>query len=306
MIRYLRSFSTASLIAVTVVLFSVHVVAPLLPPVVGPPDFREVRTLNLPVYKHLYVMASDGSVRVKTVPLALADGIEISAEIRIWGRRASENSDYRAYESRLVEALGSQEVLRITSEPLERPPGIDVRIDYTILVPEGTDIDISGTNGNIWISEGCGRVAVNSTNSDIEILGPSGDVVAKNINGRIRIVGARDETTAHTENGNIYAHMRGGTLEASSRNGYIVARLLDPSVTSLHLRAENAGITVVMREDSSATVDASTERGYIRSDFDILNEIDPGNKRHLIGTWGHGDTLLNLKTTNGNIWLARD
>ncbi len=195
--------------------------------------------------------------------------------------------------------------LRLTTEPLERPGTLALQVEYTVQVPLGTNIDITGSNGNIWVAEGCGRVAVHSRNADIEILEPRGTVIARSTNGRISVFDARQSTTLQTVNGNIVAELLDGVLEASSTNGSITTRVLDARVSGCVLNTENGAIKVELGEGVSFTVDASAERGSVRSDFTVDRAGGPRRTRSLQGSVGDGKTKLNLTTGNGSIWLAR-
>ena len=130
--------------------------------------------------------------------------------------------------------------------------------------------------------------------------------MAQNVNGRIRVVEARKLAVLETVNGSIYADLRSGSFEAKTTNGHIVAGLLGRSVSGLRLSSENGGITVLMTDSSSVIINATTTHGVIRFDFDVHNELGEDSAKRFVGTMGHGETVLNLETINGNIWLAKD
>ncbi len=305
MASLLRSLITAILIASAVLLFTIKVVAPVLPPLVGPPDLAEAKSLKLPAANLLRLSNADGAVRVRTHSNGAREEIEVQADIKVYFRAEVEPREAKAYVASLIEAQSSSLVLDIVTEPKDRPSSLDLRVDYTILVPAGTDVETVGSNGNIWISKGCGRVTVRGDNSDIEIVEPSGTVNARNTNGRIRVLDAVDDTTLETVNGNIYAHMRGGSLEATTANGHIMAWVLERAVKACDLTSQNGGITVVLKEDSSATLDAVTAQGTIRSDFAIDGPAGVQGRKQLRGAIGPGETRLTMDTLNGSIWVRK-
>lgn len=305
MSSFIRSLITAVLVAGAVLLFTVRLVAPLLPPVVGPPDLRDSRSFKLPESNMLRLSNADGSVRIRTHPDESVREIDVRADIKAYFRAGFEEPEALAYLASLVEAHSTPEVLDLVTEPLERPFDMDVRVDYTIVVPRDTDIDVLGSNGNIWISKGCGSVTVRGGNSDIEIIKPSGKVVAESTNGRIRVEDAFEDALLETVNGNIYAHMRGGSLHAKSANGSIVARVLGEGVKACDLVSQNGGITIVLQEDCSVVLEVNTGRGVIRSDFWIDGAPGIQSRKHLRGAIGTGYTKLNADTLNGNIWVAK-
>ena len=301
--RLLRSVVTAGLIAVAVQCFAIGVLAPNLPRMVGRPDVEVERVLTLPAAKTLCLNNQDGSVQVRAQAV---DKINVQARIMAYGRHAADVEVARIYVDSLIRAETDGAVLRITTEPQERPDPIDLRVNYDILVPVGTDIRVEGSNGNVWISKDCGCVSVLGRNADIDITEPRGAVLAQSTNGRIRIVDAPDGATIQTVNGNVYAHMLGGSLRAATTNGAIVARVLDPRVEACTLSSQNGGITLVMADECSASVEAVTDRGTIRSDLPLDATGEEPKRKHLQGTIGAGHTKVNMDTLNGNIWIARE
>ncbi len=304
MAKFLRSIGTSATLGAALLVLSIEVIAPRLPPYAGLPDLRASRSLTLPASPTLRLDNSDGAIRVMTT--AGASEVRVDVEIKMYA--LNDRADLPALErylESLVLARSDAGDLTITTEPLKRPESMALQVAYTVHVPEGTNIDITGSNGNIWVGEGCGEVRVHSGNADIEILEPGGAVIAQSTNGRIRVVDATNSTTLQTVNGNILAEVRDGILEASSINGRIKTRVLDPSVSGCVLNSENGGIEVILGNDVSFTVDATAQRGSIRSDFAVDGAGGRRTARTLRGSVGDGETKLNLTTGNGNIWLAR-
>lgn len=299
---YLRSIVTAGLIAVVVLFLSVRGIAPSLPRVVGRADVRETRSFSWDDATAVRLTNADGSVRVLAQD---RQGIAAEVDVRIYSLEAGDPSAAREYASTLCGEEASEGVVDFVAEPLERPDSVEVVTDCTLLVPFGTDVEIHIANGNASVSSECGKVEVRGRNTDITIKKPRGMAVAETTNGRIRLVDAPQGGRLHTVNGNVYAHMLGGTLEAATTNGLIVAHVLAPEVTAFDLTSQNGGITVVMGEDGSADVEARTARGGIRSDFPVDTPEGAARRRSLRGRIGAGATRLRLDTLNGNIWLAR-
>ena len=301
-----RSVITAGLIAATVYVFTVQVVAPVMPPFVGPADLRESKRLELPAAQRLILENEDGAVSVSASDVA--DGsVTIAAEILVYFREGADEVSARAYTEGLVHAAAADGAIAVVTEPAARPETLDLRVNYTIRVPRGTDVEVRGANGNVKIGEGCGQVAVYGGNRDIEILRPAGMVIAQSSNGRIRVVDADDGARLDTDNGDIYANVRAGTLEATSVNGHIIARLLEDQVGRCALATQNGSVSVLFAGEPSVVVDAQTERGIIKSDFPVAGE-DAGvlRQKQVEGVLGGGAAELTATTLNGNIWLGRN
>ena len=298
----LRSILTACLIAAVVLCFSIGVLASNLPRVVGGPDVHETRDLRLPSARGLHLINEDGSTQIYTHPV---DEITVQASIMVYNRAHVDDTVLQNFVKSLVTVNPLGDSLRIVTEPDERPDNIDLRVDYVIKAPPGTDITVESSNGNVWIAKSCGSVEVKGRNADIEIAGPQGAVDAQSTNGRIRVLDAPEGARIKTVNGNIYAHMLGGFLEAATTNGAIVARVLDPNVAQCTLSSQNGGITVLVAENCTASVDAVTDRGTVKSDLPLDVTCGMQKNRHLKGTIGAGHTILKIDTLNGNIWIAK-
>jgi len=293
---------TAGAIAFAVHCFTVGILAGNLPRVAGRPDVRERREFDLPSADLLRLNNADGSVYVRARGM---DGVHVQATISAYLSPREDQGIAQDYVASLVNATLEDATLEVVTEPGERPDAVDLRVDYAILVPLGTDVSIEGANGNVWVSKGCGRVSVMGRNTDIEVVEPGGAVMAESTNGRIRVMDAPEGATIRTVNGNVYAHMLGGALEATTTNGAIVAHVLESDVEACDLSSRNGGITLIMHEGCSAQVEAVTERGTVKSDLPVDSAAGVRRRRHLRGTIGKGDTMLRMDTLNGNIWIAR-
>ncbi|MCX5757743.1 MAG: DUF4097 family beta strand repeat-containing protein, partial [Candidatus Hydrogenedentes bacterium] len=234
------------------------------------------------------------------------DGIHIQANVRVYAQSSAAKLLAQVYAASLVYTTADSAVVKVVTEPRERPDDIEVRVDYSLLVPTGTDVEVEGSNGNVWVAKGCGRVTIQGKNSDIDIAEPSGAVDARSTNGRIRLVDASSDATLQTVNGSIYAHVLGGSLHATTTNGAIVAHVLDSHVKTCDLTTQNGGITVVMDEHCSARINAATGRGTITSDFSVATPPDSPKRHRLRGLIGEGIIGLNMATLNGNIWITRN
>lgn len=300
----LRSVLTASLLSVALVALGVEGVAPHLPPYVGAADAKDVRTLTLPGRPRIEVAATDGSIRVATHEDPANTACEIAVEIRLYQTGAN-GAPVNVHEqiARVVAAEVDGDLIRVRSLPEDWPAELAAIVKYTITVPRGTDVDVRGANGNVWVAEGCGKISIESGNADVEVRGPEGPVVARSTNGRLRLYGGQGPSVLETVNGNIRADMLGGSLTASSINGRVRAEVLAPEVLACALRSENGDVNVEIEETIGFTLDATAARGDVRGDTGLpLNPQAPGAFRSREGS---GDTRLTLATSNGSIRITR-
>lgn len=221
----------------------------------------------------LEIKGINGSVRAEP-----SSGNEADVTAKKTGRR----SDPKDVEIRVVEHSGGVTICAVypsdnPGNPNSCEPGEggsshvhdnDVRVDFTVRVPQGV------------------RFSPKTVNGDIETSALGGDVDAKTVNGSIKIAAA-GIASAKTVNGSINA-----SLGSANWNG------------SLDFKTVNGGITLDLPANTNAEVKADTLNGEISSDFPLTTQ-GSYNRRHLSGTIGGGGRDLSLKTVNGSIHLRR-
>ena len=142
----------------------------------------------------------------------------------------------------------------------------DVRVDFTVRVPDHVGFVGKTINGGISATS------------------LTGNVVTKTINGSIKI-------------------STSGYAEASTINGEIAARINDANwPKSLTFKTLNGEINLDLPRNLNASVDAQTLNGTITSDFP-LEVTNLKGKKFVKGTIGSGGRELLLKTLNGSINL---
>lgn len=303
MTAFLKSAGTAVLIAAAIQSFTVGVLAPKLPREVCRPGVRETRSLTLPKSRLVSIENVDGAITVTTHERDV-DAVDVNVYFRAYTPSSETKTIAEQYLKGLLKVDSGDEEIRLVTEPGPRPDEVDLCADYTVTVPEGTDIQVAVTNGNVRIGPGCGRVEVTGNISDVDILDPQGVVEARSNIGRIGVVEASENTRLKTVNGNIVATMKGGSLEAATTNGHVYATLTRPEVIACDLTVMNGNITLVMSKDCSARIDASTQRGTVTSAVLAQGQSAQGS-RELRDVIGAGRTSLTMRSLNGNIWISR-
>ena len=299
----LRSAVTATFIAVAVQIFTVGLLAPRLPREVCRPGVDSVKSFTFTAAPVLRVVNTDGAVRIHTSDEI--DVIQIDARIRAYTTGLDGMLQAESYLETLFKITEAEDMVILVTEPDMRPDPVDLRVDYTITVPYGTDIALDVSNGNVWVAQNCNHVTVEGNNADIEVLKPLGKVSVKTINGRIRAFECADETILETVNGSIQASLTQGALQASTITGAITATLLEDGVTVCDLTSLNGSITLVMSERLSVAVNAATARGAVRAEMPLVPVRGVQRRREVHGIMGKGDTKVSVNSMNGDITLQR-
>jgi len=142
-------------------------------------------------------------------------------------------------------------------------------VNYEIMVPLQTALDLSTTNGKVEVEKVDGEMELRSTNGSLSLSEVSGNIFAKTTNGSIRA-----EVDAFTE------------------------------TNRLELKTTNGKIAITLPEAIHADVFAQTTNGNIRTDFPIETSRGiSGNK--ISGKIGGGGGEIDLHTTNGSISIQK-
>ncbi len=144
----------------------------------------------------------------------------------------------------------------------------DVRVEFTVRVPDGVHF--------------IGR----TVNGEVEAESLAGDVDAHTVNGKIRI-------------------STSGRAEGQTVNGSISARLGQAAGSrAMEFQTVNGGIELELPAAVNATLHASTVNGSISTDFPLMIR-GKFTGREISGAIGQGGPELSLRTVNGSIDLRR-
>lgn len=145
----------------------------------------------------------------------------------------------------------------------------DMRVDFTVLVPPGVQVDAKTVTGNVEISGAAAPVHVATVNGDLDVSTAVGPVIAATVNGNVTV---RMDTLVGS-----------GPIQLTSVNGSVTAEL--PAALD-------------------GDLDLSTVHGAYASEFPIAISGTVG-ERHARGTVGSGGRSIRLATVNGQVSLRK-
>lgn len=211
------------------------------------------------------VIAIHAHKRVKAPDMALAEALLQQVQIRI------EEKDG---------------MLAIYPDYPKPPPLVEVQVDLVIHGPRTLNLIGHSTNGHVHISGVEGAVDAQSTNGEVEVQALAGAIQAKSINGNVSIETLHLTAASEfvTQNGALHIQIQQGQapITATTVNG------------SLHLQLPST---------YTGQLDAQTQNGHVKSAFPVRATQQSRNR--LLGQLGTGgDTLLKLRSQNGNVTLA--
>lgn len=223
----------------------------------------EVRQITLAAEGELDVDASpNGGIQVEG-----RDRDDVSVRAIVHARADSE--------SRAREILGQIEIradgtrIRTEGPRMNGPRDEGWHVNYRVLAPRSTDLQLESTNGGL------------------DVTGIEGDLDLDTTNGGISLAEASGGVRAHTTNGGIDIRLSGSTWRGSG---------LDAHTT-------NGGIRLTVPDGFAARLEAETVHGDIHTDFPITVQGRIG--KELSGDLNGGGPTVRLETTNGGISIRR-
>lgn len=219
-----------------------------------------------------------------------------------------------------------------------RRSGGDVSIDYTIVVPQDTqlrstsgsgDVDVRGIQGPANFTCGSGDVTASEIDGDVQVLCGSGDIKLSKIKGQARVTTGSGDITLDTIRGETRLQTGSGTLEISSPGDALEAGTGSGDITikdasaDVRLRTSSGEIDLEGNPGSSNYWDLHTNSGevtlhappaasfrlYARSSSGDIDAAIPiamegtAGKHELRARIGDGKARVEIQTSSGDISL---
>jgi len=258
----------------------------------------KVETLGLAIEVPLSldVETSNGGVTVQGV-----EGIEavsVTITLRSKGETLEEAQDRVDRIVYHAEQLGNRINLRYRASEQEA----DVRrysgVDFDVLVPMETRVEVDTSNGAIGIETIKGTILLGTSNGAIDVYDSTGALTADTSNGRIEVVRFVGVLRLDTSNGEMWLEQVAGTVDAETSNGS-VHYTGTPTAGDNRIRTSNGSITVRVPLDASISFDASTSSGRIRSSLALVGDTQGDEWSAQLNP--PANVTFDLRTSNGTI-----
>ena len=174
--------------------------------------------------------------------------------------------------------------------------------DIEVTVPVATSVDLATSNGPIELRGTAAGATVKTSNSRVQVDKFKGDLKAQTSNGRIAIEALEGSAKLTTSNGRVSIDDGHGQFDVTTSNGRIGFQgSMEPGGRS-RLTTSNGRIEVVLDDEASLKVEASTVNARARCETPgFVASVDTGRK--LEGIVGEGEAELVAKTVNGGITI---
>ncbi len=225
------------------------------------------------------------------------DTVRVEARKRVWAATTEEAKE-RAADYRIrVEREGDELFIGARLED-EAPGWLPARcsIDYKVMVPAGSFLEVSVTNGDVRVSGVREGVDLRSTNGEVTTDGVAGSVVVHTTNGDITLKSAEPEE-----------------LSLRSINGDVRAELVSLAEGENAVSAVRGDVRVAVRPGLRLDLRASTMHGDIR--FGLPGTIASRTSTRLEVRLGAGEVeaaaddelvpALEIRTVFGDVSIER-
>jgi len=191
------------------------------------------------------------------------------------------------------------------SQPATRK--LQFQVDLVARVPERTDLVLHTSNGNVTMEGIQGDLEVRTTNGTVFASnGGLERVHLQTSNGKILARELAGEVRAQTSNGKVEIRGCPGKIDARTYNGTVEIDLEGKEVhQDIIAETSNGTVRCVLPGTYSGDVRARTSNGSIHCDFPITLESGKIGKERIRGTIGQGGPALQIRTSNGAIYIQR-
>jgi len=263
------------------------------------------------------------------------DGTEIQVEAV---KRLEGNADRGVLDAVVVEMTENGDRLRVSTRyPNHDRDGNDrrhdhedlgsVSVDYTVLVPAGTEVDASSVSGSVRVTGVRGETSVKSVSGNVEANDVMGLQEAKSVSGNVRVSGVQshDDLEAKSVSGDVFVrNVQTEDLEVGSVSGNLdledvtceqgefdsVSGEIEYSGSlvaggSYEFKSHSGDITLSVGDDVGFELEAKTYSGDIESDFEMRVSERARNGRKLNAVIGNGSAVVETTTFSGDVNIRR-
>jgi len=185
------------------------------------------------------------------------------------------------------------------------------KVDYQILVPEDSNLDIQTNMGTLEVENIRGTIEIDAVEAAVIVHGVSGYLQARSLGSKLTISNASGMIQTNTVSGDIlFVHLQSNSVNANSTLGNISYDGDFVSRGKYAFTTNEGAILIQCAEQASVEWDAKTVKGVIESDLPITSKkhssVSRDNGRQsLLGTSNRGEATVQLSTFSGKIKIIR-
>lgn len=194
------------------------------------------------------------------------------------------------------------------------------RVQFTIEVPRDYPVHLQTAGGSLEVRDlgaavrgatSGGGVVVRNVTGTVDLHSSGGSIDAQRLEGPSKLSTSGGSIDVADSTGDLDLRTSGGGIDLRDDDGKVDAHTSGGNVSAqlranrgINLSTSGGSITVLLPQDTHATIDAETSGGRVSCDFPLSSaQATDGN--HLQGAIGGGGAPIDLHTSGGNIRLER-
>lgn len=162
-------------------------------------------------------------------------------------------------------------------------------------------VQMQTSSGSIRLQQASGPVFARASSGSIHLFSVAGPIQARSSSGDIRVGEPGATVEARATSGSIGVTGASAALRALTTSGSIEVNFTEQPESDSELHATSGTITVHLRDDFRANIQANTSSGRISSDFPDLGPRNSTESENLAKVLNGGGPRLDLQTTSGSI-----
>lgn len=192
---------------------------------------------------------------------------------------------------------GSMNVRKVKGDVTLEGRGNEVHVTET-----SGKLNVQGEYDSIEMGKIAKGVHFNSTRTEME-FGPldgelnmsNGELRANSVAGPFRLATRSKDVELEDISGDIKIEDTNGSVQVTPRL----------PVANIDVTDRSGEVTLMLPGNGNFTVDASSQRGEIESEFDLNNAQNPGHESHTTGTVGKGGPRVQVRNDHGTIHIRK-
>jgi len=192
------------------------------------------------------------------------------------------------------------------------------RVQFTVEVPRdypvylqtaGGDLTVRDLNASVRAGTSGGNASVQNVAGTIDLHTSGGSIDAQHLNGSSKLSTSGGGIDVADSTGDLDLRSSGGSIRLQNDDGRIDAHTSGGNIRAelranrgINLSTSGGNITVMLPQDTRASVDAETSGGRVSSDF-TLSTTQITDSEHLRGAIGGGGPPIDLHTSGGDVRL---
>jgi hypothetical protein len=189
-------------------------------------------------------------------------------------------------------------------------PGQPTTVDYTLQIPEGSNLEIRNPQGMVQVEAIQGDTSVESLGANISVADAGGHLSLRSVGGDIEIVRAAGRVEAYSINGSLhFVDPATSRLHGTTTSGNIVYEGDFIPGGDYVLSDYSGNMDIICPPTASFELNAKTVRGKVDNTFPLVSRhssaprISAGNS--LFGTYKTGKATLELTSFSGSIHIRQ-